>query len=35
MNPTQDIVERVASSSTDIQDFIEIYNAMWLEIKSA
>lgn len=34
MNPTQDIVDRCEFFS-DIQDFIQIYNAMWLEIKSA
>ncbi len=34
MNPTQDIVDRCEFFS-DIQDFISIYNAMWLEIKSA
>ncbi len=33
MNPTQDIIDRCEFFS-DIQDFIEIYNAMWLEIKS-
>ncbi len=34
MNPTQDIIDR-CEFFNDIQDFIEIYNAMWLEIKSA
>ena len=34
MNPTQDIVDR-CEFFHDIQDFIQIYNAMWLEIKSA
>ena len=34
MNPTQDIVDR-CEFFKDIQDFIQIYNAMWLEIKSA
>ena len=34
MNPTQDIVDR-CEFFLDIQDFIQIYNAMWLEIKSA
>jgi spermidine/putrescine-binding protein len=34
MNPTQDIVDRCEFFS-DIQDFIQIYNAMWLEVKSA
>jgi len=34
MNPTQDIVSR-CEFFHDIQDFIQIYNAMWLEIKSA
>ena len=34
MNPTQDIVDR-CEFFNDIQDFIQIYNAMWLEIKSA
>ena len=34
MNPTQDIIDR-CEFFNDIQDFIQIYNAMWLEIKSA
>lgn len=34
MNPTQDIIYR-CEFFNDIQDFIQIYNAMWLEIKSA
>jgi len=34
MNPTQDIIDR-CEFFKDIQDFIQIYNAMWLEIKSA
>ncbi len=34
MNPTPDIVQR-CEYFLDIQDFIQIYNTMWLEIKSA
>ncbi len=34
MNPTQAIIDR-CEFFNDIQDFIAIYNAMWLEIKSA
>jgi spermidine/putrescine-binding protein len=34
MNPTQDIIDR-CEFFNDIQDFIQVYNAMWLEIKSA
>ena len=34
MNPTQDIIDR-CEFFLDIQDFIQFYNAMWLEIKSA
>ncbi|MEA4927178.1 MAG: spermidine/putrescine ABC transporter substrate-binding protein [Candidatus Limiplasma sp.] len=34
MNPSQDIIDR-CEFFKDIQDFIQIYNAMWLEIKSA
>ncbi|MDD3212491.1 MAG: spermidine/putrescine ABC transporter substrate-binding protein [Eubacteriales bacterium] len=34
MNPTQDIVDR-CEFFHDIQDFIQFYNAMWLDIKSA
>ena len=34
MNPTQEMIDRCEFFS-DIQDFIQIYNAMWLEIKSA
>jgi len=34
MNPTQDIIDR-CEFFKDIQDVIQIYNAMWLEIKSA
>lgn len=34
MNPTQEIVDR-CEFFLDIQDFIQIYNTMWLEIKSA
>ena len=34
MNPSQDIIDR-CEFFLDIQDVIPIYNAMWLEIKSA
>jgi spermidine/putrescine-binding protein len=34
MNPTQDIVDR-CEFFNDIEDVIQIYNAMWLEVKSA
>lgn len=34
MNPTPDVVQR-CEYFNDIQDFIEIYNALWLDIKSA
>ena len=34
MNPTQDIIDR-CEFFNDIEDMIAIYNAMWLEIKSA
>lgn len=34
MNPTQDIVDR-CEFFNDIEDVIKIYNAMWVEIKSA
>ncbi len=34
MNPAPDVVQR-CEYFNDIQDFIEIYNALWLDIKSA
>lgn len=34
MNPSQEIIDR-CEFFMDIQDFIQIYNAMWLDIKSA
>lgn len=34
MNPSPEVVER-CEYFNDIQDFIEIYNALWLDIKSA
>jgi len=34
MNPATEVVER-CEYFNDIQDFIEIYNALWLDIKSA
>lgn len=34
MNPTQDIVDR-CEFFKDLADFIDLYNALWLEVKSA
>ncbi|MDD3411109.1 MAG: spermidine/putrescine ABC transporter substrate-binding protein, partial [Eubacteriales bacterium] len=34
MNPAQDVVDR-CEFFNDIQDVIQIYNALWLQIKSA